>query len=62
MHRANESADDLTVISKDVRSHQQALSSLVSKAMDEFQPQKCISQWSPYDFFHSVLNGRLEYY
>ena len=37
---------DLTVISKDVKSHQQILSSLVSKAMDicfEFPPQKCIS-------------------
>ena len=46
MHRANGFADDLTVISKDVKSHQQALSSLVLKAIDicfEFQPPKCIS-------------------
>ena len=34
MHRAKGFADDLTVISKDVKSHQQALSSLVLKAID----------------------------
>ena len=45
-YRAKGFADDLTVISKDTKSHQQVLSSLVLKAMDicfEFQPQKCIS-------------------
>jgi len=39
-------ADDLTVISKDTKSHQRILSSLVLRASDvclEFQPPKCIS-------------------
>ena len=46
MHKAKGFADDLTVISSKVDSHQQALTSLVLKAADiyfEFQPSKCIS-------------------
>ena len=46
VHKAKGFADDLTVISSKVDSHQQALTSLVLKAADicfEFQPPKCIS-------------------
>ena len=46
LHKAKGFADDLTVISNDVKSHQWVLSSLVLKVIDiclEFQPLKCIS-------------------
>jgi len=46
LHKVKGFADDLTVISKDIKSHQRVLSSLVLKASDiclEFQPPKCIS-------------------
>jgi len=40
MHKAKGFADDLTVISKDVKSHQQALSPHVLKATDSFPTSK----------------------
>ena len=46
LHKAKGFVDDLTVISNDVKSHQQVLSSLVLKAIDiclEVQPLECIS-------------------
>ena len=46
LHKVKGFADDLTVSSSDVDSHQVVLSSLVLKAGDicfEFQPIKCVS-------------------
>jgi len=46
LHKAKGFADGLTVTSKDTKSHQCVLSSLVLKVSDiclEFQPPKCIS-------------------
>ena len=46
LHKVKGFADDLTVLSSDVASHQRVLSLLVLKARDlcfEFQPAKCVS-------------------
>jgi len=60
IHWVDRFADDLTVIPKDFKSHQQVLSSLILRDIRfVFYPQKCISLYfnSHHMISSSILNG-----